>query len=414
MTSSPTQTRGSLSQTPDWAFCLVCGGPLLDDTEAQMRIRKAKRAMQTWKNEERRLQSLAWLKDLRYAGSVMGFLHSGQIYAADGLLIPATRRLIIRVWDWDWVPPPKSRQYTLHAACAEILSRTFQSQSNRAVGSTRGLYLALEGQYQILAAYLDELEPSWTDVHNLLSMEWPHHFFGASKSQLGAWKYKESGLEEAQYEANPQEIPCLTEYIISKLRPFKRVACSNSMGLEQLPQEIHDIIDEYISWPMVADPDPRPTRFQNAGYWMQLLVSGKVLPWLWDLDEQLCKTKHAQKRHRRYGEDWDWELLIRQLAQTEVFEEGNLMSDAPLGLRNRRRIWRCCNEMAPREDARRRQAIREENEEAPEEDLEAYGEKAAEDEVLEQDHEEVAEDVEWRMGKKRQRRLGGRRRRRGH
>lgn len=75
------------------------------------------------------------------------------------------------------------------------------------------------------------------------------------------------------------------------------------MGFEQLPQEIHDIIDGYISWPMVADPDPRPTRFQNAGYWMQLLLSGKVLPWLWDLDGQLCKTKHVQKRHRRYGEE---------------------------------------------------------------------------------------------------------------
>lgn len=193
MTSDLAQTREFLDQSQDWAFCLVCGGPLLDDSDVRKRIRKGIHVTQSWKNEEGRLEPLAWLKDLRYAGSVLGLPHTSQIYAADGQLTPATRRLAIKVWDRGPVRR-MSRQYTLHTACAEILSRTFQSQSNRAISSTRGLYLALENQYELLTA-LDELEPSGTDAHDLLSMKWPHHFFGASRSQLGAWRYKESGLK---------------------------------------------------------------------------------------------------------------------------------------------------------------------------------------------------------------------------
>lgn len=72
--------------------------------------------------------------------------------------------------------------------------------------------------------------------------------------------------------------------------------------------------------------------------------------------------------------------------------------------------------MAPGEAARRRLATgKKEGTEAREEKMKASVKEAAEGEVPAQDYEEVAEDVEWTiMGKKRQRRLGGWRRRRGH
>lgn len=37
-------------------------------------------------------------------------------------------------------------------------------------------------------------------------------------------------------------------------------------------------------------------------------------------------------------------MLARQVAQAETFEEGSLMDRLPLGLRNRRRIWRLLDE----------------------------------------------------------------------
>lgn len=47
---------------------------------------------------------------------------------------------------------------------------------------------------------------------------------------------------------------------------------------------------------------------------------------------------------------WDWELLVRQLAQLDAFEPGGVMESAPWALRNRRRIWRLLDD-ARREDA---------------------------------------------------------------
>ena len=42
----------------------------------------------------------------------------------------------------------------------------------------------------------------------------------------------------------------------------------------------------------------------------------------------------------RGGDEWNWELLVRQLAQGNLYEPGKVLKDLPLGLRNRRRIWR--------------------------------------------------------------------------
>ncbi len=75
-----------------------------------------------------------------------------------------------------------------------------------------------------------------------------------------------------------------------------------------------------------------------------MLFSARVLPWLWDLDSTVLKSMppDSDGQVEKYDANgvWDWELLVRQLAQVEVFQEGNLMANVQLGLRNRRRIWR--------------------------------------------------------------------------
>lgn len=191
MTFNLARVDGCSDQAQDWAFCLVCGGPLLEGGKVQTKIHEAKNMIQASKHVGRRLEPLAWLKDFQCAGSMLGLPHTAHIVAADRQFTQATNRLVII---WDWGPGRHmSRQYTLHAACARILSRTFKSQSNRAIGSTRALYLALEAQYQLLAASSNQLKSPRTEVHDLPSMKWPHGFFGASRSQDGAWKNKESG-----------------------------------------------------------------------------------------------------------------------------------------------------------------------------------------------------------------------------
>lgn len=70
--------------------------------------------------------------------------------------------------------------------------------------------------------------------------------------------------------------------------------------------------------------------------WYYALTEKSLFPWLWDLD---LETVGAYS-----PDNWDWELLIRQLSGSTAFEPGNDMESVPPGLVNRKRIWRLVNE----------------------------------------------------------------------
>ena len=78
-------------------------------------------------------------------------------------------------------------------------------------------------------------------------------------------------------------------------------------------------------------------------FWYKHLTSDVAsIPWLWDLDPGLC----AQKYGECPGPTWDWKSLIQTLMEENVFEPGGEMHEnVPLGLRNRRRIWKIMHEM---------------------------------------------------------------------
>lgn len=81
---------------------------------------------------------------------------------------------------------------------------------------------------------------------------------------------------------------------------------------------------------------------------MHALITGNAVPWLWDMNQDMCMVKHHfRKSGESKNDEWDWELLVRQLSQVNVFDFGQAMHDAPKGLRNRRRIWNCCRELVP-------------------------------------------------------------------
>jgi len=81
------------------------------------------------------------------------------------------------------------------------------------------------------------------------------------------------------------------------------------------------------------------TRLIEPVYWQRLLRS-KYLPYLWDFDItviQYCLS----------DEKWDYELLVRQLAQEGIWEyfKRNDSGKHNHGIWNRRRIWRLVGEM---------------------------------------------------------------------
>ena len=83
----------------------------------------------------------------------------------------------------------------------------------------------------------------------------------------------------------------------------------------------------------------------SLGGWRELLSQGR-LPWLWDLDPDAIARKETLKPP---NQEWDWELLVRQLAQVNILEPRAILKHLPMGLRNRRRIWRIIEDILSEE-----------------------------------------------------------------
>ncbi|GFF34306.1 contactin [Aspergillus udagawae] len=163
-----------------------------------------------------------------------------------------------------------------------------------------------------------------------------------------AWAFGDQKVYE--YEMAPYPIPGLTQEILSYLRPLPpslQGQSGISLELEALPTELQDMI--YKNLHPFINPKQTCTRSLPSRLWRDLLFNQQILPWLWDLDIsalQSCPvTSDAVDVPTFEAEEvWDWESLVRTLAQLEVFEPGQPLEHAPLRLRNRRRIWRLLEE----------------------------------------------------------------------
>lgn len=114
----------------------------------------------------------------------------------------------------------------------------------------------------------------------------------------------------------------------------------------------------------LEDPPLACNRLLRPFLWRRALLTQDIFPWLWDIKRpvqaghNLGKEESQDPNHEVEGleifeyttyelpdEKWDWELLVRQWAQKDIFEPGNYRQDVHLALRNRRRIWRILEEM---------------------------------------------------------------------
>ncbi|KAL2045158.1 hypothetical protein N7G274_002239 [Stereocaulon virgatum] len=107
--------------------------------------------------------------------------------------------------------------------------------------------------------------------------------------------------------------------------------------LSQLPPELITSILRQLH--PFLNPPKQCTYLISPTYWLQALLDKSLLPWLWDLDVEAITRKQDSAIS---GQQWDWELLLRQLAQNDDYEQEPVswaMDEIPLSLRNRRRIW---------------------------------------------------------------------------
>ena len=89
-----------------------------------------------------------------------------------------------------------------------------------------------------------------------------------------------------------------------------------------------------------SDPPKECNYLVLPSYWLQALSEGSLFAWLWDIETKDLVRKEQSKSKKQ---EWDWELLVRALAENDIYENEEViwaMENVPLGLRNRKRIWR--------------------------------------------------------------------------
>lgn len=218
-------------------------------------------------------------------------------------------------------------------------------------------------------------------------LNWPNGYFGAAEFQQKAgypfptdwlrignaevWRFLSAQKSQTKfhsqiYETDPFNVPAktTTDYILSHLEPMpaaetvsQNTTKSVGASFNALPADIRNQILEELS--PFENPSLECSRILTSYDWLHALFDEHepIIPWLWDLDKDgdiiprvwdramiECFQK-GEKFERPELVEWDWEKLVRQLAQTTVMCLGGVMDDAPLGIRNRRRIWMMLNEM---------------------------------------------------------------------
>lgn len=280
------------------------------------------------------------------------------------------------------------------------------SLRNATCGHTR--YGALEDYYNAMLR-LTERNTEWpwdsplarelsryiaySGEYGSYKLEWEHLYYGAARFANGSSWCIEPGWEVCGFPpsmhrrspysnmiiqwicADPLSIPGLTSYVLSYLRPLidgkscdatkprvvSLLPTHTATTFEALPIEI---INHVVSF-LPAIPALRLRRCSSTLYakisldpkfWLDHLVSGDLVDYLWDLD--------AEEIYQKYKRGcWDWKQLAQAFSHAELtesalakslrgevdmwtsaFEKANMhktdFRDAPIGLQSRCRMMR--------------------------------------------------------------------------
>ncbi|KAI1771558.1 hypothetical protein F4818DRAFT_429386 [Hypoxylon cercidicola] len=150
----------------------------------------------------------------------------------------------------------------------------------------------------------------------------PHDYYGGRRCRNVYWERDDDPDYGQLLEENPSDIPNLTQSILQNLQP----------GSSKMPTD--KLIETNYNH---QDSNQTSKIGHNQDWWYDALVSKKLFPWLWDLEVEAVHKKHQDG-------SWDWELIVRRLSQVKIHEPSDETLNLPLGLRNRRRIWRLLEE----------------------------------------------------------------------
>ena len=115
----------------------------------------------------------------------------------------------------------------------------------------------------------------------------------------------------------------------------------------QLPTEIIQEVTSYLDAASVFALRQTCAQFADCisldqKFWYSQLMRGDLLGFFF-VFEVTDAIKEVYRKTLKFPElppMWDWKKLVRKLAKYSSFQDGGDLCDAPIGFRNRRRIWR--------------------------------------------------------------------------
>ncbi|KAH8724893.1 hypothetical protein GQ44DRAFT_799044 [Phaeosphaeriaceae sp. PMI808] len=188
------------------------------------------------------------------------------------------------------------------------------------------------------------------------------------RSVLALTRLEWCGGEYEKFYSDPISIPALGAFVFDILLASARskdptlchlVITREPKGIERLPAELLDMICSYLPTQSVVKLHRTSKSLclmlsLNNTFWRNSLQSGNLNPHIWDLDTKQIEIRRKKSNIMFSTNGWDWKSAAKLLAMKRWPINGGdtRLSDIPLGLQNRCRIWHTI-ETALRLDASR-------------------------------------------------------------
>ncbi|KAI1378842.1 hypothetical protein F4677DRAFT_443326 [Hypoxylon crocopeplum] len=163
--------------------------------------------------------------------------------------------------------------------------------------------------------------------------------------------YESSKVIESDPAGSPKSTTTLIIGKVVRIRPRDREPTRGCAGLQARMEALPEELRSYVEKALEPFDDIRRhqlvcTRAMPPSWWKRKLFDGALFPWLFDLDTTLLEQAQQQateQNSRIAGLNWDtdmdWELLCRELGQSDVFGEFGVLEGVTY-LQNRQRIWK--------------------------------------------------------------------------
>ncbi|KAI0165350.1 hypothetical protein GGR52DRAFT_558411 [Hypoxylon sp. FL1284] len=249
---------------------------------------------------------------------------------------------------------------TTHGACIAVAEDVMRrSPHDIVVRDLRTLWKVLRMRFQVHDCYPADTPPG--TVMPPPQIQLPHNYYiprrtspattGNSFDGRDGIHNSPNGLErwEAFY---PLHVPHLTLAILDNLRTMPPGPKDTPETIDfrnkflTLPTELRDHICSFLV-SRNGLPDTC-NGFLPQELWLELLLAGKILPFLPEIDADAINDFCLLWDKDHQGSEPNWELLVRRLSQEDWSggdDTENSSLKVPSGLRNRRRIWRLVEDM---------------------------------------------------------------------